>query len=158
MLSYLDANCNGLTNFSDFFQCKILLKHMKGFFFCFRAYWLTVGEILVGALVVCKRTYTIFKLQFFHDLLRDFGLCLCTTRHDFEMVVYNRSQNTTHLWKWAGSSGIESQWERDFPPVQTGPGAHPASCKMGTKSFPGVKCGRGRADDYSPPSSTMVME
>ena len=29
------------------------------------------------------------------------------------------------------------------PSVQTGPGAHPASCKMGTGSFPGVKCGRG---------------
>ena len=43
----------------------------------------------------------------------------------------------------AGRSGIEFRWERDFPPVQTGPGAHPASCKMGTLSFPGVKCGRG---------------
>ena len=42
----------------------------------------------------------------------------------------------------AGPSGIESRWRRDFPPVQTGPGAHPASCKMGTGSFPGVKCGR----------------
>jgi len=31
---------------------------------------------------------------------------------------------------------------RDFPPVQTGPGAHPASCKMGTGSPPGVKCSR----------------
>jgi len=28
-------------------------------------------------------------------------------------------------------------------PVQTGPVAHPASCKMGTGSFPGVKSGRG---------------
>jgi len=28
-------------------------------------------------------------------------------------------------------------------PVQTGPGAHPASCSMGTGSFPGVKSGRG---------------
>jgi len=28
-------------------------------------------------------------------------------------------------------------------PVQTGPGAHPPSCKMGTGSFPGVKYGRG---------------
>jgi len=28
-------------------------------------------------------------------------------------------------------------------PEQTGPGAHPASCKMGTGSFPGVKSGRG---------------
>ena len=38
-------------------------------------------------------------------------------------------------------AGIESR--RDFPPVQTGPGAHPASCKMGTGSFPGIKYGRG---------------
>jgi len=30
-----------------------------------------------------------------------------------------------------------------LPPVQTGPVVHPASCKMGTGSFPGVKCGRG---------------
>ena len=28
-------------------------------------------------------------------------------------------------------------------PVQTGPGAHPVSCKMGTGSFPGIKSGRG---------------
>ena len=41
------------------------------------------------------------------------------------------------------SPGIESRWGRDFTPVQTGPGAHPASCTMGTQSFPGVKCGLG---------------
>ena len=40
-------------------------------------------------------------------------------------------------------SGIEFRWGRDFPPVQIGPVVHPASCKMGTGSFPGVKCGRG---------------
>ena len=28
-------------------------------------------------------------------------------------------------------------------PVHTGPGAHPASCTMGTGSFPGAKSGRG---------------
>ena len=43
----------------------------------------------------------------------------------------------------AGRSGIESRWGRDFPPVQTGPGAHPGTFKMGTGSFPGVKCSRG---------------
>ena len=43
----------------------------------------------------------------------------------------------------AGRSGIESRWGRDFPPLQTGPGAHPAYCKIGTGSFPGVKCGQG---------------
>jgi len=29
------------------------------------------------------------------------------------------------------------------PPLQTGPGAHPASCTMGTGSLPGVKYGQG---------------
>jgi len=42
-----------------------------------------------------------------------------------------------------GGSGIESRCGRNFPPVQTGPGAHPASYKMGTVSSPGIKCGRG---------------
>ena len=42
-----------------------------------------------------------------------------------------------------GRSGIESRWGRDFLPVQTSPEAHPASCKMGIGSFPGVKYGRG---------------
>jgi len=32
---------------------------------------------------------------------------------------------------------------RDFPPVQFSPGAHPASSKMGTESFPEVNYGRG---------------
>ena len=32
---------------------------------------------------------------------------------------------------------------QDFPSVQTGPGAHPVSCTIGTGSFPGVKYGRG---------------
>jgi len=39
--------------------------------------------------------------------------------------------------------GIESRWGARFSaPVQTGPGTHPASCTMGTGSFPGVKSGR----------------
>jgi hypothetical protein len=40
--------------------------------------------------------------------------------------------------------GIESRWGARFSaPVQTGPGAYPASCTMGTGSFPGVESGRG---------------
>jgi len=40
--------------------------------------------------------------------------------------------------------GIEFRWEARFStPVQTGPGDHPASCTMGTGSFPGVKSGQG---------------
>ena len=54
--------------------------------------------------------------------------------------------------------GIESQWEaRFFAPVQTGPGAHPASYTMGTGSFPGVKR-PGRGVDHRPPSSAEVKE
>ena len=40
--------------------------------------------------------------------------------------------------------GIESRWGARFSaPVHTGTGAHPASCTMGARSFPGVKSGRG---------------
>jgi hypothetical protein len=40
--------------------------------------------------------------------------------------------------------GIESRWGSGFSaPVQTGPRAHPASCTMGTESFPRIKSGRG---------------
>ena len=40
--------------------------------------------------------------------------------------------------------GIESRWgARSSAPVQTSPGAQPASCTMGTWFFPGVKSGQG---------------
>jgi hypothetical protein len=45
---------------------------------------------------------------------------------------------------------------RDFQ-HQTGPGAYPASCTMGTGSFPGVKR-PGRGVDHPPPSSAEVKE
>jgi hypothetical protein len=41
--------------------------------------------------------------------------------------------------------------------VQTGSGAHPASCTMGTGGpFPGAKARSGREADHSPPSSAEV--
>jgi hypothetical protein len=46
---------------------------------------------------------------------------------------------------------------RFFAHVQTGPGAHPASCIMGTGSFPGVKR-PGRGADHPPPSSAEVTK
>jgi len=40
--------------------------------------------------------------------------------------------------------GIESRWGSRFStPLQTGPGVQPASCTVGTSSFPRVKSGRG---------------
>jgi len=47
-------------------------------------------------------------------------------------------------WLRSGRSGDRIPVEARFSaPVQTGSGAHPASCTMGTGSFPGVKSGRG---------------
>jgi hypothetical protein len=46
---------------------------------------------------------------------------------------------------------------RFFAHVQTGPGSHPASCTMGTGSFPGVKRPR-RGADQPPPSSAEVRK
>jgi hypothetical protein len=54
--------------------------------------------------------------------------------------------------------GIESRWgARFFAHVQSGPEAHPASCTMGTGSFPGVKR-PGRGADHPPPSSAEVRK
>ena len=54
--------------------------------------------------------------------------------------------------------GIEFRWGARFSaPVQTGPGAHPASCTMGTGSSPGLER-PGRDVDPSPPSSAMIMK
>jgi hypothetical protein len=55
--------------------------------------------------------------------------------------------------------GIESRWGVRFSaPVQTGPGAHPASCTMGNGTFPGVKR-PGRGVDYLPhPAPSLKKE
>ena len=42
-------------------------------------------------------------------------------------------------------------------PVQTGPGTHPVSYKVGTRSFLGVKQ-PGHGVDHPPPSSAEVKE
>jgi hypothetical protein len=51
--------------------------------------------------------------------------------------------------------------ENDFSSnlfVQTGSGAHPASCPMGTGGpFPGGKARQGRDTDHSSPTSAEVL-
>ena len=54
--------------------------------------------------------------------------------------------------------GIESRWGEAPAPVQTGRGAHPASCTMGTGSFPGVKNGRGVTLTPHPLLVPLVMK
>jgi len=55
--------------------------------------------------------------------------------------------------------GIEPRLVARFSaPVQTGPWAHPASCTMGTGSFPGGKERPGRDADSSPTYRAVVMK
>jgi hypothetical protein len=59
-------------------------------------------------------------------------------------------------WLRAGQSGDRIPvGARFFAHVQTGPGAHPDSCTMGTGYFPGVKR-PGRGADHPPPPSAGV--
>ena len=64
-------------------------------------------------------------------------------------------------WLRAGRCGDRIPvWTRFSAPVQTGPGAHPASSTVGTGSFPGGG-GKKRPErdaDPSPPSSAMVKK
>ena len=77
------------------------------------------------------------------------------------------------FWRGPGSSvsivtgygldgpGIESWFlvgARFSAPIQTSPGAHPASCTRGTRSFLGVKRSRGMMLTPSPPSSALVKK
>jgi len=57
-------------------------------------------------------------------------------------------------WTVRGSNPVGGEFSA---PVQTGPGAHPASYTMGTGSVPGVKW-PGRGVDHPLPSSAEVKE
>ena len=68
------------------------------------------------------------------------------------------AQSVLRLATGLDGPGFESRCgARFFAPVQTGSGAHPASCTRGTGSFPGVKRS-GRGVDHPLPSSAEVKE
>jgi hypothetical protein len=66
----------------------------------------------------------------------------------------------TTYWTTGGSRFDPRQRGKDFSSslfVQTGSGAHPASCLMGSGGpFPGGKARPGRNADLSPPSNAEV--
>ena len=75
-------------------------------------------------------------------------MCVCVNVHIYIQFVPHRNCGPASSGGIAtdyglDGPGIKSRWVRDFPPVQTGSGDHPASCTKGTGSFPGVKCGGG---------------
>ena len=73
-------------------------------------------------------------------------------------IPRNKKCYTGFDWLRAGRSGNRNPVKARFSaPVQTGTGAHPASCTMGTVSFPGVKR-PGRGVNHPPTSSAEVKE
>ena len=91
---------------------------------------------------------------------------ICTVQTAYR----NTTDNLTVISCSGSSVGIATElragWSGDripvearfFAPVQTGPGAHPASCTMGTGSFPAVKSGRGVTLTPHPLLVPLVMK
>jgi hypothetical protein len=90
---------------------------------------------------------TLYPLQIYFDWA--IRLCKILLWNVFFMVrafqvTWARWRRRYNDWLRAGRSGNRIPvWARFSAPVQTGPGAHPASCTMGTGYFLGVKSGRG---------------
>jgi hypothetical protein len=65
---------------------------------------------------------------------------------------YGLDDRAIEVWSLAGTKDYSS-----ILCIQTGSGAHPVSCTMGTGGpFPGGKARPGRDADHSPPSSAEV--
>jgi hypothetical protein len=80
--------------------------------------------------------------KFTHD---PYSAPWATERNELKVRTANRVGRVGIATGYAvDGQEIESRWGVRFStPVQTGAGAHPASCTMGTGSFPEVKSGRG---------------
>jgi hypothetical protein len=89
-----------------------------------------------------------------------FGKSLCTCNLSYTLVRRVGQEIAQSVKRLANAGRSVDQIlvdARFFAPVQTGPGAHPASYTMTTRSFQG---GRrpGRGLDHRPPSSVEVKE
>jgi len=69
---------------------------------------------------------------------------ICVTGADINIYIYIVGPVAQSVLRLTADWTIRDRITvgRDFPPVLTGPVAHPAPCTMGTGSYPGVKFGR----------------
>ena len=98
---------------------------------------------------------------FYHQLVAQ-CFCICCTQllHVSATCKGCRDSSVGIATRYGlDGPGIESRWWAILSaPVQTGPGAHLASCTMTTGSFPGGKERPERDADPSSPSSAVGHE
>jgi hypothetical protein len=88
-------------------------------------------------------SWTLVRVTLFAPATRRHSFSTCLYTNLYYPITTGSSVGIANGYGLDGP-GIESRWgARFFAPVQTGPGAHPASCTMGTGSFSGIKSGRG---------------
>jgi hypothetical protein len=106
----------------------------------------------IGALPLHKMVVTVYK----HTYVRD-SIPVGTR---FSALTEIEAGSSAGIVIECGLDGLGSKPGGDeiFCPSRPSPGANPASCTMGTESFPGVQCGRGVLLTTHPPSSAAVME
>ena len=123
--------------YSTISKTKMSKKYILSFF------------ITNNGLILCF-TYGIFILQ---------NITLCVILFCLKPNVWAGQRSQYSDWLQAGRSGDQIPVGARFSaPVQTGPGAHLASCTMSTGFFPGGKKRPRRDADPSPPSSAVGHE
>ena len=97
---------------------------------------------MVSHINICVKFYVVIGFFFLPDM--------CTMGRDSAVGIATRYR--------LDGPGIESRWQARFSAhVQTGPGAHLASCTMSNASFSGVKRPR-RSTDHPSPSKFRGQE
>jgi hypothetical protein len=81
----------------------------------------------------------------------------CLNMCSWRGIIFMERSRYSDFPRTGGSGNRIPVKARFFAPVQTGPGAHPTSCTIGTGTFPGVKR-PGRGVDHPPPSIADVKE
>ena len=116
--------------------------------------------------VTGRCTWQIHQLSFFFHFSSGFIDTSATVafRNYLPIRIYSRIYGSIFHLAWDGDSLRVGRSGDRFPvgarffaPFQTGPEAYPASCTMGTGSFPGVKR-QGRGADHPPPSKRRGHE
>jgi hypothetical protein len=120
-----------------------------------RSCW-ALRPMLVTLRVGCRYCVSKFVIK----VLRNTFVCAIRTGFNdinyWETVGRCSSVGIATGYGLSGSGDRISVWERFSAPVQTSPGAHPASCTMGTGSLLVGKKRPWRDADPSPPSSDDV--